>query len=48
MYERRQTLTNCERFITPLLKEKEIIILGAEDKIVNLEFKLFMDIREVV
>ena len=47
-YERRQTLTNCERFITPLLKEKENIILGAEDKIVNLEFKLFMDIREVV
>ena len=47
-YERRQTLTNCERFITPILKEKENIILGAEDKIINLEYKLFMDIREVV
>ncbi len=47
-YERRQTLTNCERFITPLLKEKENIILSAEEKIVNLEYKLFMEIREVV
>ena len=47
-YERRQTLSNCERFITPLLKEKENIILGAEEKIINLEYKLFMDIRELV
>ncbi len=47
-YERKQTLANCERFITPVLKEKENIILGAEEKIVNLEYKLFMDIREVV
>ena len=47
-YERKQTLANCERFITPLLKEKENIILGAEEKIINLEYKLFMDIREVV
>ena len=47
-YERKQTLANCERFITPLLKEKENIILGAEEKIVSLEYKLFMDIREVV
>lgn len=47
-YERRQTLTNCERYITPLLKEKENIILGAEEKIINLEYKLFMDIREIV
>ncbi|MBR1936669.1 MAG: DNA mismatch repair protein MutS [Bacilli bacterium] len=47
-YERKQTLTNCERFITPLLKEKENIILGAEEKIISLEYKLFMDIREVV
>ncbi len=47
-YERKQTLANCERFITPLLKEKENIILGAEEKIISLEYKLFMDIREVI
>ena len=47
-YDRKQTLANCERFTTPLLKEKENIILGAEEKIINLEYKLFMDIREVV
>ncbi len=47
-YERKQTLANCERFITPVLKEKENIILGAEEKIISLEYKLFMDIREVV
>lgn len=47
-YERKQTLANCERFITPILKEKENIILGAEEKIVSLEYKLFMDIREVI
>ena len=47
-YERKQTLTNAERFITPILKEKENIILGAEEKIISLEYKLFMDIREVV
>ena len=47
-YERKQTLANAERFITPILKEKENIILGAEEKIISLEYKLFMDIREVV
>ncbi len=47
-YERKQTLANCERFITPLLKEKENIILGAEEKIINLEYSLFMDIRDRV
>ena len=47
-YERKQTLANCERFITKELKEKENIILGAEEKIISLEYKLFMDIREVV
>lgn len=47
-YERKQTLANCERFITPLLKEKENIILGAEEKIINLEYKLFMEIRDKV
>ena len=47
-YERKQTLANCERFITKELKEKENIILGAEEKIISLEYKLFMDIREVI
>ena len=47
-YIRKQTLANAERYITPVLKEKENIILGAEEKIINLEYKLFMDIREVV
>ena len=47
-WNRRQTLANCERFTTPLLKEKENIILGAEEKIFTLEYKLFMDIREVI
>ena len=47
-YERKQTLVNCERFITPLLKEKENIILGAEEKIINLEYSLFMSIRDKV
>lgn len=44
---RKQTLANAERYITPLLKEKEDIILGAEEKIINLEYKLFTEIREV-
>ena len=47
-YDRKQTLANCERFTTKELKEKENIILGSEEKIINLEYKLFMDIREVV
>jgi len=45
-YIRKQTLANCERFITPLLKEKEDLILSAEEKIINLEYELFIDIRE--
>lgn len=47
-YIRKQTLTTGERFITPLLKEKEDIILGAEEKIIQLEYNLFMEIREEV
>lgn len=47
-YERKQTLANCERFVTPLLKEKEQMILGAEEKIINLEYTLFTDIRNKV
>ena len=45
-YIRKQTLANCERFITPLLKEKEDLILSAEDKIINLEYSLFTEIRD--
>ena len=41
-YDRKQTLANCERYTTKLLKEKENIILGAEDKIINLEYKLWI------
>lgn len=47
-YERKQTLANCERYITPLLKEKEALILGAEEKIINLEYNLFIEIRDIV
>ena len=47
-YERKQTLSNCERFITPLLKEKEALILGAEEKIINLEYELFTQIRDTI
>ncbi len=47
-YDRKQTLSNCERFITPELKEKENIILGAEEKMISLEYQLFMKIREIV
>ena len=45
---RKQTLTTGERYITPLLKEKEDIILGAEEKIINLEYRLFIEIREQI
>ena len=45
-YERKQTLANCERFINPILKEKEDIILSSEDKIINLEYNLFVEIRD--
>lgn len=47
-WERRQTLTNCERFISPELKEKESMILNAEEKIINLEYDLFCKIKEEV
>ncbi len=45
-YERRQTLANCERYISPILKEKEALILNAEEKIIELEYSLFLEIRE--
>lgn len=47
-YERKQTLSNAERFITPDLKEKEALILQAEEKCGELEYELFTEIREIV
>lgn len=47
-YTRKQTLSNSERYITPELKEKEAQVLGAEEKINDLEYKIFVDIREEV
>lgn len=44
-YQRRQTLANAERFITPELKRYEEMILGAQDKLIELEYHLFDDIR---
>ena len=47
-YERKQTLANCERYISPILKEKEALILNAEEKIIELEYNLFVNIREEI
>ena len=47
-YERKQTLSNCERYISPILKEKENLILNAEEKIIDLEYQLFCEIRDKV
>ena len=45
-YHRKQTLTNAERFITPELKEYEEKVLGAEDRLKDLENELFLTLRE--
>lgn len=47
-YIRKQTLVNAERFVTPELKEKEALVLSAEDKIEALEYELFTEIKEKV
>ncbi len=47
-YERKQTLANCERYITPTLKEMENKILGAQEKILVLEYELFVEVRDFV
>lgn len=47
-YQRKQTLANCERYISPVLKEKEALILNAEEKIVELEYNIFNQIRDEV
>ena len=47
-YERKQTLANAERYISPLLKEKEALVLNAEEKIIELEYNLFNEIKEEI
>ncbi|MDD6323090.1 MAG: DNA mismatch repair protein MutS [Bacilli bacterium] len=47
-YQRKQTLANAERYISPVLKEKESLILNAEEKIINLEYELFIQIKDEV
>ncbi|MCX5749232.1 MAG: DNA mismatch repair protein MutS [Candidatus Saganbacteria bacterium] len=45
-YIRKQTLVNCERYITPELKEKESMILNAQERVVETEYSLFCTIRD--
>lgn len=45
-YIRKQTLSNCERYITPELKELEAKVLGAQERITKLEYELFSQVRE--
>jgi len=47
-YIRKQTLTNCERYITPELKELEEQVLTAKDRLTALEYQLFTELRETL
>ncbi len=47
-YDRKQTISNCERYITPLLKEKENLILNAEEKLNSLEYDVFNEIKNII
>src|SRR5690606_19041663 len=47
-YTRKQTTANAERYVTPELKEKEALILGAEDRIKEIERRLFESVRNLV
>ncbi len=47
-YVRKQTLANCERFITDDLKKIEETILGAESKVIDLEYQIFLNIKEKI
>ena len=47
-YDRKQTLSNCERYITPLLKEKENMILNAEERLNELEYEVFCSIKDEI
>ncbi|OGC21829.1 DNA mismatch repair protein MutS [candidate division WOR-1 bacterium RIFOXYB2_FULL_42_35] len=44
-YIRKQTLTNCERYITPELKEKESLILNADERLKKMEYEVFCQVR---
>ncbi|MEK7949567.1 DNA mismatch repair protein MutS [Luteolibacter soli] len=44
-YTRKQTMANCERYITPALKEMENKVLGAEERAKQLEYELFLQLR---
>lgn len=45
-YIRKQTLINAERYITPRLKEKEVAVLNADEQMKQLEYKLFVSLRD--
>jgi len=47
-YERKQTLTTGERYITPELKEKESLILNADERQMTLEYELFVELRKTI
>ena len=47
-YMRKQTLANCERYVTPELKEMEAKILNADEQVMKLEYNLFLEIREFI
>ncbi|MCX5775174.1 MAG: DNA mismatch repair protein MutS [Firmicutes bacterium] len=47
-YERKQTLTTGERYITPELKEKESLILNADERQMALEYELFVELRKTI
>ena len=47
-YQRKQTLANAERYFTPQLKELEDTILGAEDKLISLEYEFFKELRHQI
>lgn len=47
-YIRKQTLVNCERFITPELKDKEALILNADERLKSMEYKIFCEVRSQV
>ncbi|MGO0123348.1 DNA mismatch repair protein MutS [Desulfothermobacter acidiphilus] len=47
-YQRRQTLAQAERFVTPELKQYEEMVLGAEERLCSLEYELFCQVRERV
>lgn len=47
-YIRKQTLVNCERFVTPELKDREAMILNAEEKMFSIEYEIFCEVRSRV